>query len=819
VVNWPGVPGKRKKPARKPNPRSTRGGRRRKPAKPAASRARVEAALRESEERLERVLEGSLDGYWDTDLVTGQSHVSTRWNEIFGRDPSRRTITQEEWAALVAPEDRAAIAPRILDVVGGRAEQLDVEYRIAHADGSERWARSRGRVVTRDGAGKPVRFAGTITDVTREKLAKRQFQRERDLLQRAFATPLVGIIILGPGGERVYVNDCAVARTGYTREEYLALPLAQFALPEDFHADLEALRRMVAGEVDHESRVRRFVRKDGTTYWASTSVHCARAADGSVTHLYYFVTDLSDLKATEAALKESEQRFRTVVESSLEGITVLDLGSRRYSFVSPAQSSMTGFPVAELLAMGAAEVLERVHPEDRSIPADQLAAIESGRSEGSNVEYRWKVRSGEYRWFSDSRKAIRDAEGRVVAVVGVAFDVTDRRRAEDSLRESERWLRMSQEIARIGHYLFDVQANHWTSSTTLNAIFGIDESFPRGSEDWLRIVHPDDRAAMGAYLADLLARGSRFDREYRVVDQGSGETRWVHGIGDLRRGPGGEPVRLVGTIQDITVRKQAESERTALQGKLALASRLAAMGTLVAGVAHEINNPLAGDMAGQGVALEIVREVRERLRGNGPLSREEEVRALAHVLEALEDAQECGLRIATIVKELSIFGRSDSQRERVRLVDVVEGARRWLPAAVARNVAIVVEDGRAPDVNAARGQLEQVVLNLLSNAARAVADGPQSPIVVRTGPGSPGMARLEVVDHGSGIDPAILDRIFEPFFTTRPTGAERGSGLGLAISQAIMTAHEGTLTAESEVGRGSTFRVELPVASAGEGGR
>ena len=664
---------------------STRGGKRRQPAKGAASRARVEAALRETEERLERVLEGSADGYWDTDLATGQSHVSARWNEIVGRDPSLRTIDQEEWAVLVAPEDRVAITPRILDVIGGRAAQLDVEYRIARADGSERWARSRGRVVARDAAGRPLRFAGTLTDVTREKQAEARFQRERELMQRAFATPLVGIIILGPGGERLYVNDCAVARTGYTREEYLALPLAQFALPEDFQGDLEALRRMVAGEVDHESRVRRFVRKDGTTYWASTSVHCARAPDGSVTNLYYFVTDLSDLKATEAALKESEQRFRTVVESSLEGITVLDLGSGRYSFVSPAQAAMTGFPVEELLAMSASDVLDRVHPEDRDVSAEQLAAIESGRSEGSNVEYRWKVKSGEHRWISDSRKAIRDVEGRVVAVVGVAFDVTDRRRAEE--------------------------------------------------------------------------------------------------------------------------------ERTALQGQLALASRLAAMGTLVAGVAHEINNPLAGEMAGQGVAIEIVREVRERLRGKEPLSPEAEVRALDHVLEALGDAQECGLRIATIVKELSIFGRSDSRRERVRLLEVVEGARRWLPAAAARSVAIAVEDGQAPDVVVARGQLEQVVLNLLSNAARATVDGRPNRVVVRTGPGSPGMARIEVADRGAGIDPAILDRIFEPFFTTRPAGAERGSGLGLAISQAIVSAHQGTLTVESELDRGSTFRVELPVAS------
>ncbi len=105
------------------------------------------------------------------------------------------------------------------------------------------------------------------------------------------------------------------------------------------------------------------------------------------------------------------------------------------------------------------------------------------------------------------------------------------------------------------------------------------------------------------------------------------------------------------------------------------------------------------------------------------------------------------------------------------------------------------------------------MLNLVTNAARATPEGQRNEVLLRTGPGAPGMARLEVVDHGIGIAPAILNRIFEPFFTTRRVGADKGTGLGLAISQAIVASHEGTLTVESEVGKGSTFRIELPAAS------
>ena len=131
---------------------------------------------------------------------------------------------------------------------------------------------------------------------------------------------------------------------------------------------------------------------------------------------------------------------------------------------------------------------------------------------------------------------------------------------------------------------------------------------------------------------------------------------------------------------------------------------------------------------------------------------------------------------------------------------------------MAHRATVTVDDLGAPDVVAAAGQIEQVLVNLVTNAANATPPGKRDVIRIRLGPGAPGMARLEVTDHGSGISPTTLRRIFEPFFTTRPVG--KGTGLGLAICHAIVTAHGGTLTVETEVGRGSTFRVELPAAPA-----
>jgi signal transduction histidine kinase len=267
---------------------------------------------------------------------------------------------------------------------------------------------------------------------------------------------------------------------------------------------------------------------------------------------------------------------------------------------------------------------------------------------------------------------------------------------------------------------------------------------------------------------------------------------------------------------ELARRKQAEETLAALQGQLALNSRLAALGTLVAGVAHEINNPLAAALSDQDLALRAVRELRDRLRGSGLLDLKTELLQLDEVVEELDEAQEAGRRIERIVKDLKVFGRPNQKdsRERVRLIDLVDLAMRWLPAAINQTATVAVEDGGAPDVVATAGQITQVVVNLVTNAAKATPEGTRGAIVIRIGVGKPGMARLDVIDHGKGIEPAVLPHIFEPFFTTRGVG--KGTGLGLSICHAIATNHGGTLTVESEVGKGSTFRVELPAAAAEE---
>jgi signal transduction histidine kinase len=308
-------------------------------------------------------------------------------------------------------------------------------------------------------------------------------------------------------------------------------------------------------------------------------------------------------------------------------------------------------------------------------------------------------------------------------------------------------------------------------------MLGADRKLLEG-ETFAAFVDPGHRDQWNSALARALERKERQAFGARLVRKdGAHFHGWLQ-VQPVETDRG--PAVRVG-LADITEFSRMAEELRASQAQLEVAARLAALGTLVAGIGHEINNPLSATLADTELALETVREVRNRLRTSDTVDGRAEALHLDTVVEELKDAQEGARRIETIVQDLKAFGHSDSRRTRIRLVDVVDLAMRWLPSTV-------------------------------GSAAKATKVGSRGSIVVRVGPGASGMARLEVIDHGRGIDPNTASRIFDPFFTTGDVG--EGIGIGIAVSHALVVAHGGTLTVESEVGKGCTFRVELPAAPA-----
>lgn len=315
-------------------------------------------------------------------------------------------------------------------------------------------------------------------------------------------------------------------------------------------------------------------------------------------------------------------------------------------------------------------------------------------------------------------------------------------------------------------------------------------------------VLQEDLGRVGAEVADAIARGANyFAQQYRMVD-GQQQVRDVFDFTHVIRDAAGEVTHFHGYLFDDGERVRAERARGELVAQLQQSQKLQAVGTLASGIAHDFNNVLAAILA----HLELA-----RLEP-----------ALADNLD-LAAATEAAIRGRDIVRQLLVFGRARVEERQVhRLQRIIEDSMGMIRSTIPSTIGLRLSlDPRAPPVLADPVQLQQVLVNLVNNAAQAMPTGGTVDLSLSTQPGTPPRAVLEVKDQGEGMTPEVLARAFEPFFTSKPVG--KGTGLGLSMVHAIVKAHGGTVTLESKPQVGTTVQVVLPgvdqlEASRGEDG-
>jgi PAS domain S-box-containing protein len=371
---------------------------------------------------------------------------------------------------------------------------------------------------------------------------------------------------------------------------------------------------------------------------------------------------------------------------------------------------------------------------------------------------------------------------RLVHLAGIAIE---RHRVTEALRASDD--RHRSVLNGLEEVIFQTDAGGRFAflSAAFTAVTGcpVDEGLGRAA---VELVHPGDRARW----LELLRPGfERASGEVRIL-RPDGDKRWVRVQARALAGGG-----VSGALTDITERKELEAQ-------LLVSDRMASMGTLVAGVAHEINNPLASVMLNLDY---LAREVANLIgRGGADPGR------LERLQEPLRAANEGAERVRDIVRNLKIFSRGDERKRPVDLHHVLESTLRLAANELKHRAHVVKDYGRVPVIEANEAGLGQVFLNLLVNAAQAIPEGNSDGNTIRVTAftDEDGNAVVEVADTGAGIPPESLGRIFDPFFTTKPIGV--GTGLGLSICHRIITALGGTISVESHVGAGTTFRVMLP---------
>ncbi len=387
-----------------------------------------------------------------------------------------------------------------------------------------------------------------------------------------------------------------------------------------------------------------------------------------------------------------------------------------------------------------------------------------------------------------------DVQGGVMStLVRFVALAIEHNRNERSTREMLDRYHLATEASTNVIYDWSLRNNRLEWSPRMRQVFGYDETQALSFDWWESCVHPADRDRVVNSLQDAIIERRRTWNETYRFKRKSGTWATVVDRGHLLFDETGSPARLIGELSDVSGQMQ-------LQARLALTERLATVGTLAAGVAHEINNPLAWITSN----LHYVTEELARAAQPG----------LEDVLAALNDARSGADRVSTIVRDLKMFARA--QDEQTALVDVrrvLESSITMVRNEIRHRANLERRFEEVPLVRGNEGKLSQVFLNLLINAAHALPEGDvaNQTIVVSTSVDPRGNVLVQVRDTGRGIPPEVLPKIFDPFFTTKPVG--QGTGLGLSICHSIVSGLGGTIQVESAPGRGTTFRVSLPAAA------
>ncbi|MEI9940600.1 MAG: PAS domain S-box protein [Pseudomonadota bacterium] len=474
------------------------------------------------------------------------------------------------------------------------------------------------------------------------------------------------------------------------------------------------------------------------------------------------------------ALRESEQRFRALSEAAREAVFINENGVIREA--NHALLTLLGYTREELIGQYGPEFF--LAPESRD---SVLASINSGGTGGTS-EIVLVTKTGERRVVESNSEAII-YQGRPMRVVTMQ-DLTARRATEAALHESDERLRSAMNAARMGSWEWRIERDHISWSPQNYVVFGVSESTFDGSfGSYLALIHPDDRARAQQNIdACLQGASAEVSFEYRVRGD-DGVLRWVESRGRAFRDGAGKTVRMAGTSTDTTRRHELEEQ-------LLHSQRMEATGRLAGGIAHDFNNLLT-------VIMSYSELGRFALEPSHPS------------FEALEQINVAAQRAAALTRQLLIFARKEVVDPKVIDVNhLVESVAKLLHRVVGEDVILSIDlfPGSAP-VMMDPVQCEQLLMNLAVNARDAMPSG--GSLSIRTSSEAT-TVHVSVHDTGLGMPETVQARAFEPFFTTKDAG--KGTGLGLSTCLAIVRNAGGTITIESQVGRGTAFHVTLPRA-------
>jgi PAS domain S-box-containing protein len=739
------------------------------------------ASLQRSERYLaeaQRLTHCGVTAYKGKTVFYGSEEIYRIW----GFDPAQGVPSRKAVLQRIHPDDLDRLNAEVERALGEK-RRYSIAYRIVLPDGTVKHLESIGQPVFSTN-GELVEVVATQIDVTERKRAEQALRESEAKIRRLVDSNIIGIFFSGLEGRVLETNDAFLHLVGHDRDDLVSgrIRWTDLTPPEWRERDRRALAELTSNTTAQPYE-KEFFRKDGSR--VPVLIGGALFEEGGDEGVA-FVLDLTERKRAEEALRASEQKLQTIIDTIPAHVVryrpdgIADFMNQTFSeFVGPG--------------VGFDKLRSVVHPEDYPERSrDWFAHLATG--EPYDQEWRLRRADGVYRWHRSRRVPLRDANGVIVNWYGAGHDIDDQKRAEQALRRSEAYLSEAQRLSHTGSAAYnETEILYWSEEAS--RIWGFDppQGIPSREAVWQRI-HPDDRDGVNENIEHGVREKRSFANEFRIILP-DGTIKHIESINHPVFSASGELLEIFGTPIDVTERKRAEEAHREAQLELAHANRVATMGQLTASITHEVNQPITA-------AVTYALAARRWLSAEPPNFHEVDD-ALSLIVKEGNRAGELVGRIRALIKKAP--ARKDAVEINDAILEVVA-----LTRTEAANNSVSVRTQLAeglPRVQGDRVQLLQVLLNLIINAIEAMRDvGEEERELLISTRNEPDGVSVEVRDSGPGFAPAALERVFEAFYTTKPGGL----GLGLSICRSIIEAHNGRLWASPNVPRGAIFRFIAP---------
>lgn len=764
------------------------------------ARKAMEEQLRKSERLLRLTLEHAPIAIATIDLEDRFISANPSHRRILGY--SEKDLAHMHHVDIVHPEER-------YDIHNVAEEEFDTQGRYIKKDGGIIIGHVRS-VLVRDDQDNPYMWVVQFEDITDRLATEAQLKEREELLRMTLEHAPIAIATINLEDRFLSANPSLCEIIGYSEDELLRMRHVDIIHHDDRYevVPLEELSYDdLRKTIDTQQR---YIHKDGTVIQAHVRAAFVLDADDKPQMYVVEFEDITESLAMEGKLRKSEELIQMTLENAPIGIFTAYLEGEFIS-ANPAYCKLMGYSEEELKAMNAHDI---THPEDLEATMQRIKGLSEGKISGYNIEKRYLRKDGSTIFCHTSVNVIKDPEDNSVMAVGQVLDITERIRGEQEVQRMRTYLENivdSMPSVLVGVDI-DGQVTEWNRAAKQMTGIEPDNALGKGFAELL----PQLKSQM-AKVQEAISTGKPVKTE-KLVSERAGETYYsdvmVYPL--VANGAVGAVVR----VDDITATVR-------IQEMMVQTEKMLSVGGLAAGMAHEINNPL-------GTILQGCQNIMRRLSSDLPKNREVadelgfdlekghqyfEARGILNFLDLIQQA---GSRAAKIVSDMLAFSRrSELHFLPADLADLVDttidlAASDYDLKKKYDFKQVQIERDYDPTVGSVecdKTEIEQVVLNLIKNAAQAMAEHPsgdRTPKIVLRIRAEPDYARIEVIDNGPGMNEQTRNRVFEPFFTTKEVGV--GTGLGLSVSYFIITdQHGGKLNVESAPGEGARFIIRLPL--------